>query len=305
MAQEMVKADAAELALMSGDLSRLTSEQRLSYYHRVCTSMGLNPLTRPFDYITLNGKLTLYCKRDATDQLRKINGVSIKLSEPRIIEGVCIVRAEARTGEGRSDEATGAVSIMGLKGDALANAYMKAETKAKRRVTLSICGLGWLDESEADSIPTAQRPAPEPIPVRPRRKLDAAPPPAPAIEAEESVSLADAPAPEDVAPPPSSGSSASKSVVDIDDSEYWPAPAVALPLLPSQGYDESPDTYHRRMITAAVAAIGDATQSQQIDAWLTTNATVLGAFKKWSSVQARKLADLIKERKQTIAGGMG
>jgi len=30
---------------------------------------------------------------------------------------------------------------------------MKAETKAKRRVTLSIAGLGWLDETELDTIP--------------------------------------------------------------------------------------------------------------------------------------------------------
>ena len=30
---------------------------------------------------------------------------------------------------------------------------MKAETKSKRRVTLSICGLGFLDESEIDTIP--------------------------------------------------------------------------------------------------------------------------------------------------------
>ena len=32
---------------------------------------------------------------------------------------------------------------------------MKAETKAKRRVTLSIAGLGWLDESETSSIKSA------------------------------------------------------------------------------------------------------------------------------------------------------
>ena len=43
----------------------------------------------------------------------------------------------------------GVVSIAGLKGEALANAMMKAETKAKRRATLSICGLGWMDEVEA------------------------------------------------------------------------------------------------------------------------------------------------------------
>jgi hypothetical protein len=43
-----------------------------------------------------------------------------------------------------------------LKGDALANALMKAETKAKRRVTLSIAGLGWLDETELETIPHGQ-----------------------------------------------------------------------------------------------------------------------------------------------------
>ena len=35
-----------------------------------------------------------------------------------------------------------------LKGEVRANAILKAVTKAKRRATLSICGLGWLDESE-------------------------------------------------------------------------------------------------------------------------------------------------------------
>jgi hypothetical protein len=33
---------------------------------------------------------------------------------------------------------------------------MKAHTKAKRRVTLSICGLSFVDESEIEAIPTAR-----------------------------------------------------------------------------------------------------------------------------------------------------
>ena len=41
---------------------------------------------------------------------------------------------------------------MSLNCDDLANAFMKAETKAKRRVTLSICGLGILDETEIETI---------------------------------------------------------------------------------------------------------------------------------------------------------
>jgi len=47
------------------------------------------------------------------------------------------------------------VSIKGLTGDSLCNAMMKSVTKAKRRVTLSICGLGLLDETEVDSVPGA------------------------------------------------------------------------------------------------------------------------------------------------------
>jgi hypothetical protein len=47
------------------------------------------------------------------------------------------------------------VPVTNLKGEALANAFMKAETKAKRRATLSICGLGILDESELDTMPQA------------------------------------------------------------------------------------------------------------------------------------------------------
>jgi thioredoxin-like negative regulator of GroEL len=66
------------------------------------------------------------------------------------------VHVRARTADGRQDEDMGVVNIDGLAGDAAANAILKAITKAKRRVTLSICGLGWLDETEADAIPGAQ-----------------------------------------------------------------------------------------------------------------------------------------------------
>jgi len=146
-----------ERVLFAGDLSKLSTADRLFYYQKVCESVGLNPLTRPFDYLTLNGKLTLYAKRDATDQLRKLHGVSITLTARETIEGVYVVTAKARDKSGREDEATGAVTITGLKGDALANAYMKCETKAKRRVTLSICGLGMLDETEIETIPPESR----------------------------------------------------------------------------------------------------------------------------------------------------
>ena len=150
-----------ESVVIGGDLSKLSSEQRLSYYKSVCSSLGLNPLTKPFDYITLNGKLTLYVRKDAADQLRKLHDVSITKLERERIDSIYTVTAYAQDKQGRQDSSIGAVNIDGLKGDALANAIMKAETKAKRRVTLSLCGLGMLDETELETIKEYAQPLEE------------------------------------------------------------------------------------------------------------------------------------------------
>jgi len=145
--------EGVEDALLDGDLSKLSSQQRVQYLERVCESVGLNPLTKPFRYIRLNGQLTLYATRDAAEQLRKIHSISITSLEESWREDICIVRAYAQDGDGRTDVATGAVDTSGSRGQSLANDIMKAETKAKRRVTLSLAGLGWLDETEISDIP--------------------------------------------------------------------------------------------------------------------------------------------------------
>jgi hypothetical protein len=101
--------------------------------------------------------LTLYARRECTEQLRKNNDVSIEIVAREVIEGVYVVTARAKMPNGRTDESIGAVAIENLKGDNRANAVMKAETKAKRRVTLSICGLSFLDETEIDTVKGAGR----------------------------------------------------------------------------------------------------------------------------------------------------
>jgi len=154
--QEKHELSMIEQVVLQGDLSKLNPEQRVVYYNKVCDSVGLNPFTRPFDYIQLNGKLTLYAKKDCTEQLRKLNGISIDSLEDKMVDDVYIVTAMARDKHGRIDQAKGAVTLGGLRGDAKANAIMKAETKAKRRVTLSISGLGWVDETEIETIPAAK-----------------------------------------------------------------------------------------------------------------------------------------------------
>jgi hypothetical protein len=147
------RGDLMEAVIARGDVSKLTPEERARYYTQVCESIGLNPLTKPFEFIVLNGKLTFYARKDCTDQLRTIHNVSVVDLAESEREGVFIVTAKVVNGAGRTDMAKGAVNVAGLKGEALANALMKAETKAKRRATLSLCGLGVLDESEIEDIP--------------------------------------------------------------------------------------------------------------------------------------------------------
>ena len=155
-----------EQVLVAGDLAKLTGDQRLAYYQRLCETLGLNPLTQPFQFLQLSGKLVLYATKSCTDQLRQLHGVSITSVTSAQVGDVYVVTAAATDRAGRTDCATGAVAIGGLKGDALANGLMKAETKSKRRVTLSLCGLGMLDESEVETIPNAQRvPAALPAPA--------------------------------------------------------------------------------------------------------------------------------------------
>lgn len=153
---QIAELSAIEKVVVQGDLSPLTPEQRVTYYKKVCESAGLNPYTKPFEYIILNGKLTLYAKKDCTEQLRKLNGISIVSLDDKLVDDIYIVTAKATTKDGRTDQAKGAVVIGHLKGEHKANAIMKAETKAKRRVTLSISGMGFCDESEVDSIPGAK-----------------------------------------------------------------------------------------------------------------------------------------------------
>jgi hypothetical protein len=116
-----------EQVFIGGDLARLTPAQRVEYYRAVCRSLGLNPLTRPFEYLRLNDKLTLYAKREATDQLRRLHGVSVQITSREQRDELCVVTARATMPDGRVDEATGAVSVSGLSATNLANALMKAE----------------------------------------------------------------------------------------------------------------------------------------------------------------------------------
>src|SRR5215471_10530825 len=146
-----VSAATAEAVLAAGDLSRLSPQQRVEYVLLVCKSLGLNPYTRPIRFLRLGNEIQAYFTRDGTDQLRKIHDISLDILDRVVDGGVYTVRVKATMPSGRTDEDIGAVTLP-QQGESRANAQMKATTKAKRRVTLSICGLGFISEDELDTM---------------------------------------------------------------------------------------------------------------------------------------------------------
>jgi hypothetical protein len=138
--------------LIRGDLSTLSDPDRAKYYMAVCQATGLNPAIRPFAFIKTKNGVVLYANKAASDQLRKRDSISLRIVDQREASDLYVVTVEASTPGGRVDTDVGAVALGKLTGDDRANAILKAITKAKRRATLSICGLGMLDESEVETM---------------------------------------------------------------------------------------------------------------------------------------------------------
>jgi hypothetical protein len=134
-----------------GDLSKLTPEQLVQVYIARCDALGLDARAQPFEVISFRGQTKLYPKKEAAEQLRKLNGISTTITEETVTpDGILRVRIRGVDREGREDEEVAALFIKGLQGEDLANAYMKVITKAKRRITLSMCGLGSMADVDED-----------------------------------------------------------------------------------------------------------------------------------------------------------
>lgn len=140
-----------ESIISNGDISQLTPHQKVEYYVNICNKLGLDPMSQPFRILKLHGREILYCHRAGCQQLNKIHKVSHEIKARETVNECYVVTAQAYNPEERRTESIGAVPIFNLKGEALCNAMMKAETKAKRRATLDLLGLGLPDETELDT----------------------------------------------------------------------------------------------------------------------------------------------------------
>ncbi len=143
-----------EKVILQNDLAGLTPLEKVQHIKNTCISLHLNPLTKPIQLIKFQGKEIPYMTKDGAEQLRNLHDVSIiKLETEMLNGGIYVVKAYAQKPNGRQDCSTSAICIENLRGIDIGNALKKCETQAKRRVTLSICGLGMLDESEIEDLP--------------------------------------------------------------------------------------------------------------------------------------------------------
>ncbi len=154
----------AESLVIRGDVSGLSPKDRALFYVKLCAQLGLNPMTQPLQMLKLNGREILYPTRGATDQLASNHRINREIIEGPLVRdfagtklGYCVCRATHPNGRVET-----AVASLPVSGD-IAMLPMKLETKAKRRATLSILGLGMLDEVEVESIPSREKSAAEPI----------------------------------------------------------------------------------------------------------------------------------------------
>ncbi len=153
---EVLDPKVIESIVINGDLSKLQPPQKVAYYNYRCSQAGLDPAAKPFDLLKLNGKEVLYANAQCTQQLCAIHKLSTQVTHREKMDDIYLVSVRVTGADGRLSENQGAVAIAHLKGDALANAVLKATTKAIRRAVLAHCGLGMLDETEAETIPGAR-----------------------------------------------------------------------------------------------------------------------------------------------------
>lgn len=170
----MEAARAIQSFVEKGDISLLSPQERVFLYAHLCARYGLDPLLRPFDVLELKGKTTLYANRGATDAIAQRLGITRSITiKPHVVKlgGVDVVICEASaTHNGRTETATATVALRDPTLD-----LMRCETKAKRRATLAVAGLGTvLDVSEVEGIPGASLPSVVPTAEEVQSALDAA-----------------------------------------------------------------------------------------------------------------------------------
>lgn len=138
---------ALDAVLGHGDLSLLSAEERAFHYVEVCRSLGLNPKTQPFEYVAFQGRLVLYPRKNAADQLGAQHRVTFPdepVQEVKTLGNsqMLVTKMRGVLPDGRQTWDMSTIFLGNMSGQELANQFMKGITKCRRRVILALVGLG-------------------------------------------------------------------------------------------------------------------------------------------------------------------
>ena len=301
--------------LNGGDLSALSAAQRDAYCEAWAKDLGLNPTSGPIQCMLITQKeknavtgrwedkhrLIAYATKAATDQLRALHRVKILRSEVTFTADMVTVTVEGGLPDGRNDIEVGAVALADHGGVPFspaqrANAVMKAMTKAKRRLTLSLIGAGLPDESELDTFTDATA-HPEPASVLP-------------TAGESTVVVTTAPdaahpEPASVQPAPAENTTVATSATPAPDAERpaaVPSPASASPgPEPAAPEDASPPTTVADICVEVDALYLRAAKRVDPAALKTAVTTITHGAPRadWSVDTATRVRDLLLRTSQT------
>ena len=98
--------------LLTGDISKLTPNQKSVYYAAICKTLSLNPLTQPFAIIKFQGKETLYARAGATQQIADVRKINTEVLKKEKLDGVYIVTVRATLPDGRFTDDDGITSLI-------------------------------------------------------------------------------------------------------------------------------------------------------------------------------------------------
>jgi hypothetical protein len=142
----------------NGETGQLTIAEKSILLSKVCEEYGLNPVLVPFNFILFQGKERLYLTKVGCDSIANNKQLTrIITTRHYDIETNIYTVSAMVSDDKRKEEASASVycasydakkqAFSRLSGEALANAYLKTESKAKRRATLAFIGFAFEEDS--------------------------------------------------------------------------------------------------------------------------------------------------------------
>lgn len=150
----------------TGDVINFTDVEKIQVMHMLCKRLELDPITRPLDLIKLPPtnktpeREIWYLTASGCEMIAAKWKMSFKIKEKGVDRdsGIAYFIIEGTIPEtNRTDEATAYVQCLTINpkgekelffGTNMANALMKCETKARRRLIKRLTGLDYIDEDD-------------------------------------------------------------------------------------------------------------------------------------------------------------